>query len=104
MFGTQSVGFKPSVRKPSVGEDIAVSWEANEMRVELTDPPGLFIDGALKTVPVSEADGFFPHIVLEMSASGRGPVKVTLGELDLGTIMRAARGSKVEKIRDAVRV
>jgi hypothetical protein len=40
-----------------------------------------------------------------MSVSGRNdPVKVTLGEVDLFTIMRAARGSKVEKIRDVVRV
>jgi hypothetical protein len=74
------------------------------MRVELTDPAGgLVVDGALKGVIVSEEDGSFPHIVLEMSVSGRNdPVKVTLGEVDLFTIMRAARGSKVEKIRDVV--
>ena len=75
------------------------------MRVERTDPAGaLLVDGALTGVIVSEQDGPFPHIVLEMSVSGRNdPVKVTLGEVDLFTIMRAARGSKVEKIRDAVR-
>src|SRR5215467_9626969 len=77
---------------------------ADEMRVTLTDPPGLFVDGVLKTVIKSEADGAFPHIVLEMSASGRSWVEVTLGELDLFTIVQAARDSKVEKIRDAIRI
>jgi len=71
------------------------------MRVELTDPAGaLFADGALKGVIVSEQDGAFPHIVLEMSVSGRSdPVKVTRDEVDLFTIMRLARGSKVKKFR-----
>jgi hypothetical protein len=75
------------------------------MRVELTDPAGgLMVDGALKGVIVSEQDGHFPHIVLEISATERTHlVKVTLSELDLFTIMRLARGSTVEKIRDAVR-
>jgi hypothetical protein len=75
------------------------------MRVMLTDPPGsLFVDGVLKGVIKSEEDGGFPNMVLEMSVSGRSdPVEITLNELDLSTIMRHARASKVERLRDAVR-
>jgi hypothetical protein len=58
----------------------------------------------LKSVVISEQDGPFPNIVLEMTVNGAAdPVRVTLGELDLSTIMRLARGSTVERIRDAVR-
>ena len=75
------------------------------MRVEITKPPGIFVDGVLKSVIISEQDGPFPNIVLEMTVKGvpDHPVRVTLGELDLSTIMRVASGSAVEKIRDAVR-
>ena len=74
------------------------------MRVELTKPPGIFVDGVLKSVIISEQDGPFRDIVLEMTVNGIAePVRVTLGELDLSTILRLARGSTVEKIRDAVR-
>ena len=74
------------------------------MRVELTRPPGLIVDGVLKSGVISEQDGAFPNIVLEMTVNGvADPVRVTLGELDLSTIMHLARSSKVERIRDAVR-
>ena len=74
------------------------------MRVELTKPPGIFVDGVLKSVIISEQDGPFPAIVLEMTVNGIAePVRVTLGELDLSTILRLASGSTIEKIRDAVR-
>ena len=79
---------------------------ANEMRVELTEPAGaLIVDGVLASVIVSEQDGPFPHMVLQMRVTGRDdPVHVTLGELDLFTIMTLAKSSEVEKIRDAIRV
>ena len=74
------------------------------MRVELTKPPGIFVDGVLKSVIISEQDGPFRDIVLEMTVNGIAePVRVTLGELDLSTILRLASGSTIEKIRDAVR-
>ena len=73
------------------------------MRVEITKPPGIFAEGNLNGV-ISEQDAPFPHIVIEMSVSGVSePVEVTLGELDLSTIVRLARGSAVQKIRDAIR-
>jgi hypothetical protein len=72
------------------------------MRVMLTDPPGLFVDGTLEAV-VSEQDAHYPHIVIEMSVTGRNPAKVTLSEFDLSTIVRLAKGSTVRKIQDAVR-
>jgi len=74
------------------------------MRVEITKPPGIFVDGVLKSVIISEQDDPSPNVVLEMTVKGVAePVRVTLGELDLSTIMRLARGSTVEKIRDAGR-
>jgi hypothetical protein len=74
------------------------------MRVMLTDPPNtLFVQGELKGVIKSEQDGHYPNMVIEMAVSGRGPVEVTLDQLDLFTIVRLARESKVEKLRDAVR-
>jgi hypothetical protein len=76
------------------------------MRVEVTDPArACLVDGDLTGVIVSEQDGPSPHIVLEMSVSGwNDPAKVILNQLDLYTIMRLARGSNVDTIRDAVRV
>jgi hypothetical protein len=73
------------------------------MRVEVTDPArACLVDGDLTGIIVSEQDG--PHIVLEMSVSGwPHPAKVILNQLDLFTIMRLARGSNVDTIRDAVR-
>jgi hypothetical protein len=75
------------------------------MRFEVTDPARAYlVDGDLTGVIVSEQDGLYPHIVLEMSVEGiNQPVKVRLGQVDLSTIIRLARGSKVETIRDAVR-
>jgi hypothetical protein len=73
------------------------------MRVEITTSPGIFLDGSLKSI-VSEQDAPYPHIVIEVSVTGGGsPAKVTLDEIDLATIMRLARGSAVQRIRDAVR-
>lgn len=73
------------------------------MRVTITKPPGLFAEGILKGV-ISEQNAPNPHIVIEMSIAGvSDPVTVTLDELDLSTIMHLARGSKVQKIRDAIR-
>jgi hypothetical protein len=73
------------------------------MKVEITKPPGIFAEGILKSV-MSEQDISYPHIVIEMSVTGvSDPVKVTLDEIDLSTIMRLARGSTVQRIRDAVR-
>jgi hypothetical protein len=72
------------------------------MRVWITPPGEIFADGTLKGV-ISEQDAPYPHIVIEMSVAGVSDrVEVTLGELDLSTIVRLARGSKVQKIRDAV--
>jgi hypothetical protein len=73
------------------------------MKVEITTPPGIFAEGILKDV-LSEQDTSYPHIVIEMSVTGiSDPVKVTFDENDLSTIMRLARGSTVQRIRDAVR-
>jgi hypothetical protein len=72
------------------------------MKVEITTSPGIFAEGFLKGI-VSEQDASYPHIVIEMSVTGASdPVKVTLDEHDLSTIIRLARASTVKKIRDAV--
>jgi hypothetical protein len=75
---------------------------ATEMKVEITKPPVTFAEGILKGV--SEQDASYPHIVIEMSVKAvNEPVRVTLDEIDLSTIMRLARDSTVPRIRDAVR-
>ncbi len=75
---------------------------ATAMKVEITTPPGIFAEGLLKAV-VSEQGASYPHIVIEMSVTGvSDPVKVTLDEHDLSTIIRLARASTVQRIRDAV--
>ncbi len=72
------------------------------MRVEITNPPGsTFVEGTLKDV-ISEHDGFSPYFVIELDVAKVGPMKVMLDCLDLATIVRLARASKVQKIRDAV--
>lgn len=72
------------------------------MRVEITKSPGIFAEGILKGV-ISEHDASYPHIVIEMSVTGiSDPVRVTLDENDLSTIMRIARGSTIHRIRAAV--
>jgi hypothetical protein len=74
------------------------------MRVEITMPPGIFAEGTLKGI-IAEHDSSYPHMVIEMTVVGTShPVKVTLDEIDLATIMRLARGSTVPRIRDAVRL
>jgi hypothetical protein len=73
------------------------------MKVEISTSPGIFAEGILKGV-VSEHDTSHQHLVIEMSVTGvSGPVKVTLDETDLSTIMRLARASTVQRIRGAVR-
>ncbi|HEY3616259.1 MAG TPA: hypothetical protein VGK96_05555 [Candidatus Sulfotelmatobacter sp.] len=72
------------------------------MRVMFTDTPGIVVEGTLKAI-ISEQDAHYPHIVIEMSVTGRDPAKVTLDELDLYTIVRLAKGSTVRKIQDSVR-
>ncbi len=73
------------------------------MRVEITQPPGIFADGVLKGV-LSEQGASYPHIVIEMKVRGvPDPVKVTFDEIDLATIIKLARASTVQRIRDAVR-
>jgi hypothetical protein len=72
------------------------------MRVEITVPPSLFAEGILKGL-ISEQDASYPHIVIEMTVAGvSDPVRVTLDENDLATIMQLARGSTVQRIRAAV--
>ena len=75
------------------------------MRVEVNvGYQGTFVDGVLKGVIKSEQDAPFPQFTVEMHMAGRSdPVRVTFDELDLSTIVRLARESKVDKLRDAVR-
>jgi hypothetical protein len=73
------------------------------MRIELTNPRGIFADGFLTGVVKSEQDAPFPCIVLAMKVKGAGEVEVTLDEIALSTIVQAARASKVQRIRDIVR-
>jgi hypothetical protein len=71
------------------------------MRVELTNG-GLIVDGMLKGI-IEQHGPPYPHIVIELKVSGQAdPVKVTLNDIDLVTIMQLARGSTVQRIRDAV--
>jgi hypothetical protein len=73
------------------------------MRVTISTPPGIFAEGILKGI-VSQQDGSYPHIIVEMMVTGvSDPVKVTLDEVDISTIVRLARDSTVQRIRDAVR-
>ena len=73
------------------------------MRVTLTEPPGLFVDGALQNL-ISEQDAPYPNLVIEMSVPGMShPVTVALDQVDLCTIVRLAKRSKFQTIRDAVR-
>ena len=76
------------------------------MKIELINPPGIFADGWVTGV-ISEQATPFPYIVLGMRVKGAPeeghPVKVTLGEVALFTIVQAIRESKVERIRDLLR-
>jgi hypothetical protein len=73
------------------------------MRVMITRPPGIFAEGPLQSV-ISEQDAPEPHIVIKMSVDKvDNPVEVTLDARDLSTIVRLAKGSTVQEIRDAVR-
>ena len=72
------------------------------MKVQITKPLSIFAEGILKGV-MSEQNASYPHIVIEMSVTGvSDPVKVTLDERDLATIVRLARASAVQRIREAV--
>lgn len=72
------------------------------MRVYITTQPGLLAEGVLKDI-ISQDDAPSPHIVIAMNVAGVGDVvTVTLDEQDLSTIARLARGSKVQRIRDAL--
>ena len=76
--------------------------EKFDVRVEITKPPGIFADGTLKRV-IAEQGAPCPHLVIEMEVDGiSDPVKITLDELDLFTIVRLAKGSSVPRIRDTV--
>jgi hypothetical protein len=72
------------------------------MKVEITKPPRLIADGSLQGT-VSEQGGASAMIVIEMNVSGvPEPVHVTLDPADLAMIVRLAKNSKVQAIRDAV--
>jgi hypothetical protein len=61
------------------------------------------LKGELKGV-ISQIGEHYPHLVIEMSTTGGTDlVTVTLDTLDLYMIVRLAKESSVEQIRDAVR-
>ena len=71
------------------------------MRVELENG-ALIVDGMLKGI-IEQHGPPYPHMVIELKVSGRpDPAKVTLNDIDLITIMQLAKGSTVQRIRDAV--
>jgi hypothetical protein len=73
------------------------------MRAEITKTPGIFAEGTLERM-LSEQGAPYPHIVIEMKVAGvDNPVKITLDANDLSTIVRLAKASTVQQIRDAVR-
>jgi hypothetical protein len=73
------------------------------MRVTINTPPGIFADGALGGI-VSQQDGVGAQIVIELNvALVSEPVHVALTPTDLATIVRLARSSTAQTIRDAVR-
>jgi hypothetical protein len=76
------------------------------MKIELINPPGIFADGWVTGVILEQATPS-PYIVLGMRVKGAPeeglPVKVTLGEVALSTIVRTIRESKFERIRDILR-
>jgi hypothetical protein len=73
------------------------------MKVEIITPPGIFAEGTLDHIH-SEQGAPYPHIIVEMKVAGvSNPVKVTLDEHDLSTIVRLARSSKVREIQNAIR-
>jgi hypothetical protein len=64
---------------------------------------GNFVEGNSKGRH-SEHDAHYPHLVVELSVAGRSdPAKVYLDVVDLSTIVRLAKNSRVQEIRDAVR-
>jgi hypothetical protein len=72
------------------------------MKVAVTKPPGLFAEGSLTRV-ISETAAPVPLVVIEMMVAGISePVEITLSANDLGAIVRFAKGSKVQGIRDVV--
>ena len=87
--------------KRNYGLGETYSHGADEMRVRITTTPGIFAEGTLKGV-VSEQGEPHPHLVVEMNIGASDPVEVTLDTLDLFTIVRLAKASRVQEIRDAV--
>lgn len=61
-----------------------------------------YVEGDLTRV-ISEQNGHHPNIVVEMSVTEIADVTVILSTLDLSSLVRFARGSKVKEIREAVR-
>jgi hypothetical protein len=74
------------------------------MEVVSTDPRRTLVRGALyRALPVQNGDR--PCLVLEMIAGeGTAPVEIHLDWVDLSKILRCARESNDERIRDAVRL
>jgi hypothetical protein len=105
-FGDDRIGYYGSPVDASYVARLAgrcriANYGVDEMRVTITTPPGIFAEGVLKGI-ISEQDGHYPHMVIEMSVAGvSNRVEVTLDEVDLSTIVQ--RGSTVQRIRDAVR-
>jgi len=74
------------------------------MKVTINSPagPSTFVEGVLKGI-VSEQDGPAAHIEIEISiAQISEPSRVILSPTDLRTIVRLAKGSGVESVRDAI--
>jgi hypothetical protein len=64
---------------------------------------GTFVEGTLKGV-MSEQGAHYPDLVVELTVAGRSdPAMVYLDVVDLSTIVRLAKNSGVQEIRDAVR-
>jgi hypothetical protein len=68
---------------------------------------GTFVDGTMDCTlqgVISEQGEPFSHLVIEMTVARRSePARVYLNALDLSTIVRLAKASGVQEIRDAVR-
>jgi hypothetical protein len=72
------------------------------MRVETATPPGILVEGRYQRV-ISEHDGPAAQMVLEMRLEGRTDrASVTFDVSDLMTIVRLAKSSSAQRIREAV--
>ena len=74
------------------------------MKIVCTDPRRTLVRGSLyRALPVQKDR--HPRLILEMIAGeGTSPVEIHLDWVDLSTILRCARESNDERIRDAVRL